>query len=54
MPPLHDLSARTIAQDEASRVVFGMPQEAMALGVVDEGIPITLGVRAILTFDARG
>lgn len=33
---LHDTGARTIAQDEASCVVFGMPKEAIAHGGVDE------------------
>ncbi len=32
--------AYTIAQDEASSVVFGMPREAIALGAVDEVVPI--------------
>lgn len=31
----------TIAQDEASCVVFGMPKEAIALGAVDEVLPVT-------------
>ena len=31
-----------------------MPKEAIALGAVNEGKPINPGVRAILTFDARG
>jgi two-component system chemotaxis response regulator CheB len=33
--------AFTIAQDEASCVVFGMPREAIALGAVDEVLPVT-------------
>jgi two-component system chemotaxis response regulator CheB len=32
--------ARTIAQDEATSVVFGMPKEAIALGCVDEVLPL--------------
>lgn len=38
---LHDTGARTIAQDEASCVVFGMPKEAIALGGVDEVMSLT-------------
>lgn len=33
---MHDAGARTIAQDEASCVVFGMPKEAIKLGAVDQ------------------
>ncbi|MES2716034.1 MAG: chemotaxis response regulator protein-glutamate methylesterase [Pseudomonadota bacterium] len=54
MKQLHDLGARTIAQDEASCVVFGMPKEAIALGAVDEVVPISQVAKAILAFDARG
>lgn len=36
MRELHDTGARTIAQDEASCVVFGMPKEAIAHGGIDE------------------
>ncbi len=35
MKEMHDAGARTIAQDEASCVVFGMPKEAIKLGAVD-------------------
>ncbi len=53
MKQLHDLGARTIAQDEASCVVFGMPKEAINLGAVDDVLPIGQVARAILSFDAR-
>ena len=37
---MHDAGARTIAQDEASCVVFGMPKEAIKLGGVDLILPL--------------
>jgi two-component system chemotaxis response regulator CheB len=37
---MHDAGARTIAQDEASCVVFGMPKEAIKLGAVDFTLPL--------------
>jgi len=33
--------ARTVAQDEASCVVFGMPREAIVLGAVDRVLPLS-------------
>jgi two-component system chemotaxis response regulator CheB len=36
MREMHDMGARTIAQDEESCVVFGMPKEALAHGGVQE------------------
>ncbi|KAF5034933.1 Chemotaxis response regulator protein-glutamate methylesterase [anaerobic digester metagenome] len=36
MQEMHETGAYTIAQDEASCVVFGMPQEAIKLGGVDK------------------
>ncbi|MEW6612555.1 MAG: protein-glutamate methylesterase/protein-glutamine glutaminase [Pseudomonadota bacterium] len=33
---MHEAGARTIAQDEASCVVYGMPKEAVKLGAVDQ------------------
>lgn len=36
MKHLHEKGAYTIAQDEASSVIFGMPREAIRLGVVDK------------------
>jgi two-component system chemotaxis response regulator CheB len=38
---MHDGGAWTIAQDEASCVVFGMPKEAIKLGGVDEIAPLS-------------
>ncbi len=32
--------ARTVAQDEASCVVFGMPREAIRAGAVDRIVPL--------------
>ncbi len=37
---MHDAGARTIAQDEASCVVFGMPNEAIKLGGVNQILPL--------------
>jgi two-component system chemotaxis response regulator CheB len=54
MKQLHDGGARTIAQDEASCVVFGMPKEAIKLGAVDHVMPLDRVAEAILQFDARG
>ena len=54
MKVLHDLGARTVAQDEASCVVYGMPKEAVALGAVDEVLPLGQLARAVMAFDARG
>ncbi|HSW07172.1 protein-glutamate methylesterase/protein-glutamine glutaminase [Aquabacterium sp.] len=54
MKLLHQRGARTVAQDEASCVVFGMPKEAIRLGAVDEVLPIGRVAAAVLGFDARG
>ncbi|BCG48349.1 Chemotaxis response regulator protein-glutamate methylesterase CheB [Citrifermentans bremense] len=40
MLEMHAAGARTIAQDEESCVVFGMPREAIARGGVDEVVPL--------------
>ncbi|HBA90145.1 MAG TPA: chemotaxis response regulator protein-glutamate methylesterase [Geobacter sp.] len=40
MLELHRAGARTVAQDEESCVVFGMPREAIARGGVDEVVPL--------------
>jgi two-component system chemotaxis response regulator CheB len=41
--------ARTIAQDEQSCVVFGMPKEAIKLGAADEILPLTGIAQAVFS-----
>lgn len=47
---MHDAGARTLAQDEASCVVFGMPKEAIKLGGVDQVMPLRQISSAIVGF----
>jgi two-component system chemotaxis response regulator CheB len=53
MKQMHDLGAMTIAQNEATCVVFGMPMEAIRLNAVDEILPLEKVAGAIMKFDAR-
>lgn len=53
MKVLHDGGARTVAQNEETCVVFGMPKEAIKLQAVDEILPLEQVARAILQFDSR-
>lgn len=53
MQRLHACGARTVAQDEESCVVFGMPMEAIKLGAVDLVLPLDQVAGAILAFDRR-
>ena len=48
MLAMHTEGAHTIAQDEKSSVIFGMPREAIGLGGVDEVLPLTHIAGAIL------
>jgi two-component system chemotaxis response regulator CheB len=45
--------ARTFAQDEASCVVYGMPKEAVAIGGVDEIVPLQDMAARVLAVLAR-
>jgi two-component system chemotaxis response regulator CheB len=45
---LHQAGAPTIAQDENSCVVFGMPKEAIERGAVDEVRPLSAIPAAVL------
>ena len=53
MKVLHDGGARTIAQNEETCVVFGMPKEAIKLQAVDVVLQIEQMARAIMQFDSR-
>jgi two-component system chemotaxis response regulator CheB len=50
MKEMHDAGAKTIAQDEASCVVFGMPKEAIKLGGADQIIPLDQIPAAIVNY----
>ena len=40
MKEMHDAGAQTVAEDESTCVVFGMPKEAIKLGGVDRVVPL--------------
>ena len=47
---MHERGAYTLAQNEETCVVFGMPREAVKLGAVDDMLPIQHIPRAIVSF----
>ena len=53
MAEMKEAGARTIAQDEATSVVFGMPKEAIARGCVDRIVPLQAIPQEILRAAAR-
>lgn len=46
---MREAGAHTIAQDEESSIVFGMPKQAIALGAAEEVIPLDLIAQAALS-----
>lgn len=50
---MHDNGAGTIAQDEASCVVYGMPKEAVSAGGVDESQPLSKIAARILALGSE-
>ena len=48
MAAMHRCGARTIAQDEATSAVYGMPRAAVRLGVVDQQLPLAAVADAIV------
>ncbi len=53
MKEMHDMGALTIAQDEASCVVYGMPKEAVKLGGVDGILPLSAIPQLIMQAPTR-
>jgi two-component system chemotaxis response regulator CheB len=49
---MHDAGAYTVAEDESTCVVFGMPKEALKLGAVDRSVPLH-GIAAEILGGAR-
>ena len=47
---MKDAGAKTIAQDEASCVVFGMPKEAIKLGAADQVMPLARVPDAMIAY----
>lgn len=47
---LQDRGSPTIAQDEQSSIVFGMPRQAIALGAADRVLPLGKIAEAIVNF----
>jgi two-component system chemotaxis response regulator CheB len=48
MLDMRNAGAYTLAQDEASCIVFGMPREAIAAGGVDEVAPLSEMSRRVM------
>lgn len=53
MLAMHDAGARTIVQDEASSVVWGMPARAFELGAADMMLPLDRIHRKVTEFGSR-
>ncbi|MBL8492115.1 MAG: chemotaxis response regulator protein-glutamate methylesterase [Rhodocyclaceae bacterium] len=47
---MHDAGAATVAEDESTCVVFGMPKEAIKLGAVDRILPLDAIPREIVAY----
>jgi two-component system, chemotaxis family, protein-glutamate methylesterase/glutaminase len=53
MKEMHEAGALTVAQDEASCVVYGMPKEAVKLGAVDATLPLSSMPQLIMQAPSR-
>jgi two-component system chemotaxis response regulator CheB len=50
MKEMHDAGAQTVAEDESTCVVFGMPKVAIDLGGVDKVVPLNLIPQEIIAY----
>lgn len=50
---MREAGARTLAQDEKSCIVFGMPKEAIKLGAAEKVVPLKDVCRTVLTMIAE-
>jgi two-component system chemotaxis response regulator CheB len=50
---MHQAGARTVAQDEDSCVVYGMPKEAVRRGAVDKSVPLQAIEREIMALGGK-
>ena len=50
---MKEAGARTISQDEATSIVFGMPKEAIARGAADRIVPLGNIARELLQASVR-
>jgi two-component system chemotaxis response regulator CheB len=49
---MRQVGARTLAQDEPSCVVYGMPREAVRRGAVERSVALDAIAREILSYSA--
>jgi two-component system chemotaxis response regulator CheB len=54
MVELKQAGATTVAQDEASCVVFGMPKEAIRRGAVDSVVPLAAMPSLVASWSGKG
>jgi two-component system chemotaxis response regulator CheB len=50
MKEMHDAGARTVAEDESTCVVFGMPKVAIDMGGVDKIVPLDRIPQEIISY----
>jgi two-component system chemotaxis response regulator CheB len=50
MKEMHDAGAKTVAEDESTCVVFGMPKVAIDMGGVDKIVPLNLIPSEIIAY----
>ena len=53
MKEMHDAGASTVAEDESTCVVFGMPKVAIEMGGVDKVMPLTSIPREIIAYSRQ-